>query len=131
MRKYRNTKSIAGQSALVGVDDGKDWTWNAALAQGSADLIQGLGPQRGAWTLYKAELYNNIQYSGEPSARRPWVGRTDGEQEENWERNWESDKKRLTRVKAPLLPSTILYFSHPAFLPSCYIMPSIQISYRD
>ena len=45
MRKYRNTKSFAGQSALVGVDDGKDWTWNAALAQGSADLIQGLGLQ--------------------------------------------------------------------------------------
>ena len=89
------------------------------LAQGSADLIQGLGPQRGAWTLYKAELYNNIQYSGEPSARRPWVGRTDAEQEENWERNWESDKKRLTRVKALTLPSTILYFCHPVFQPSC------------
>ena len=56
MRKCRNTKSIAGQSALVGVDDGKDWTWNAALAQGSADLIQGLGLQhRGVGTLYKAQ----------------------------------------------------------------------------
>ena len=109
MQKYRNTKSIAGQSALVGVDDGKDWTWNAALAQGSADLIQGLGPQRGAWTLYKAELYNNIQYSGEPSARRPWVGRTDAEQEEDWD----SNKKILTR--APLPSSTT-----DVFLPLTY-----------
>ena len=61
MRKYRNTKSIAGQSALVGVDDGKDWTWNAALAQGSADLIQGLGLQhRGVGTLYKG-VYRGAQ----------------------------------------------------------------------
>ena len=72
MRKYRNTKSIAGQSALVGVDDGKDWTWNAALAQGSADLIQGLGLQhRGVGTLYKAGV-QFIQYS-----IREALGRTD------------------------------------------------------
>ena len=72
MRKYRNTKSIAGQSALVGVDDGKDWTWNAALAQGSADLIQGLGLQhRGVGTLYEAGV-QFIQYS-----IREALGRTD------------------------------------------------------
>ena len=103
------------------------------LAQGSADLIQGLGPQRGAWTLYKADVVVQYTILEEPSsARRPWVGRTDAEQEENWE----SDKKRVTPVKALLLPSTILYFYQLVFLPSCisailhfcYLMPTIHIS---
>ena len=55
------------------MDDGKDWTWYAALAQGSADLIQGLG-----LALYKA----GVQYTilEEPSAR-PWLGQTDAEHE--------------------------------------------------
>ena len=106
------------------------------LAQGSADLIQGLGPQRGAWTLYKAELYNNIQYSrshlrgglgsdGQMRNRRR-IGRGIGSLTKRGWRVW-----RHWRCHLPSCISAILYFSHPAFLPSCYIMPSIQISYRD
>ena len=102
------------------MDDGKDWTWYAALTW-----------PRAPRTLYKAWARREepgpytrpsctiIYNTREPSARRPWVGRTDAEQEENWERNWESDKKRLARVKALTLPSTILYFCHPVFQPSC------------
>ena len=55
------------------MDGGKDWTWYAALAHGSADLIQGLG-----LALYKAVVQYTILE--EPSAR-PWFGQTDAEQE--------------------------------------------------
>ena len=80
------------------MDDGKDWTWYAALAQGSADLIQGLGP--GPYT----RLLYNIQYW----RSHPRGLGSDGQMRNRRGRNWESDKKRLTPVKEAL-PSAILY----------------------
>ena len=72
-----------------GLDGGKDWTWYATLALGSADLIQGL-LQRGRDLIQGPTLYA-AQYA------RPWVGRTDAEQEEDWD----SNKKILTRAPLP------------------------------
>ena len=61
------------------MDDGKDWTWYAALAQGSVRTLYKAWARRGG-TLYKAVVQYTILR--EPSARQPWVGRTDAEEEE-------------------------------------------------